>query len=160
MWRIFLFFLGVPLIELYLLGKVSGRIGFFWTLILVIATGALGAALTRRQGLSVMRRVQADLSAGRIPAAALIDGIIILLAGAVLITPGILTDAFGFCCLIPSFRGIVRRQLARYLKNAMARGQVQFLGVDPGPWSSPHSSPYSDGPVIDVDTDPKDPPTN
>lgn len=159
MSRLLLFFIGLPLVELYLLGIVSGRIGFFATLILVLVTGSLGATLTRRQGLSVLRRVQADLAAGRIPASALLDGIIILIAGALLITPGILSDIFGFLCLLPGFRATLRKPISRYFKQAMARGQVQFMGSAQSQWSSPYSGdePHKDrsqdpsGPIIDIE---------
>ena len=144
--------------ELYLLSRMSNRVGFITTLTLVVCTGALGATLARKQGLGVMRRVQADLAAGRMPGAAMIDGIIILLAGAVLITPGILTDAFGFLCLVPSFREVIRKRIFGYLQNAAQEGNVQFFGDPSSPWPSGYVPSDQEGPIIDVEVKPKEPP--
>ena len=139
--RLLTLFVGVPLVELYLLTRIGSRIGFFPTLGLIFVTGILGANLAKTQGLGVMRRIQADLQAGRIPAAALVDGLIILIAGAVLITPGILTDAFGFLCLVPSFRSIIRDRISRFLQSQLQGGNIQYFHGHPGaaqdfdPWA-------------------------
>ena len=160
MWRLIILFVGVPLVELYLLTKIGSRIGFFATLILIFVTGVLGANLAKTQGLGVMRRIQADLQAGRIPASALVDGLIILIAGAVLITPGILTDAFGFLCLVPSFRGFIRERISRFLQSQLRGGNIQYFHGHPGSGQdfdpmgrSPFEGFHQEepGPVIDVE---------
>ena len=158
--RLLTLFVGVPLVELYLLTRVGSQIGFFPTLGLIFVTGVLGANLAKTQGLGVMRRIQADLQAGRIPAAALVDGLIILIAGAVLITPGILTDAFGFLCLVPSFRSIIRDRISRFLQSQLQGGNIQYFHGDPGTsqgFDPTQRSPFGNfhqgqpGPVIDVE---------
>jgi UPF0716 protein FxsA len=101
----------VPLVELFLLVKLGTVIGIGPTVLIVITTGVLGAWLARWQGLGVLRRVSQDLNAGRLPADALIDGLLILIAGAVLLTPGLITDALGFGLLVPQSRTIVRRMI-------------------------------------------------
>jgi UPF0716 protein FxsA len=110
--RLLLLFTVVPLLELFLLVKLGTVVGVGPTIALVIFTGVLGAWLARQQGIGVLRRLRAELEAGRLPAGALIDGLLILVAGAVLLTPGLLTDALGFVLLIPPSRAVVRRILA------------------------------------------------
>jgi UPF0716 protein FxsA len=80
--------------------------------------------MARRQGLGVLRRAQSELAAGRLPASELVDGVLVLLAGALLLTPGVLTDALGFSCLLPSGRRILKAGLRRWLAKAVASGRV------------------------------------
>ena len=115
--RLLLLFTIVPLIELFVLVKLGTVIGVGPTVLIVICTGVLGAWLARWQGLGVLRRVSEDLSAGRLPADALIDGLLILIAGAVLLTPGLITDAIGFFLLVPQGRAVVRRTVADRLQR-------------------------------------------
>ncbi len=117
-----LLFIGVPLAELALLIEVGRRVGIVATIALVIVTGALGAALARHQGLGVLRDVRSQLSAGQVPASALVDGLIILIAAALLITPGILTDTVGFLCLVPAIRRGLKAVLWRRLQRAVREG--------------------------------------
>jgi UPF0716 protein FxsA len=113
--RLLLLFTVVPLVELFLLVKLGTVIGIGPTVLIVICTGVLGAWLARWQGLGVLRRVSEDLAEGRLPADALIDGLLILIAGAVLLTPGLITDALGFLLLVPQGRAVVRRTVAARL---------------------------------------------
>jgi UPF0716 protein FxsA len=113
--RLLLLFTVVPLVELFLLVKLGTVIGIGPTVLIVICTGVLGAWLARWQGLGVLRRVSDDLAQGRLPADALIDGLLILIAGAVLLTPGLITDALGFLLLVPQGRALVRRTVAARL---------------------------------------------
>lgn len=117
-----LLFIGVPLAELALLIEVGRRVGIVATIAFVIVTGALGAALARHQGLGVLRDVRSQLSAGQVPASALVDGLIILIAAALLITPGILTDTVGFLCLVPAIRRGLKAVLWRRLQRAVREG--------------------------------------
>jgi len=125
MIKIFALFLLLPLIELALLIEIGSHIGTLATVALILATGALGAFLARSQGLEVLRRLQADTAAGRLPAAPLVDGVIILLAGAVLLTPGVLTDILGFLCLVPAFRQFLKAMLWRKLRHWVEQNRVQ-----------------------------------
>lgn len=139
MSRLLLLFVVVPVVELVLLIEIGQRIGTLATLGLIIVTGALGAYLARRQGLGVLQRVREEMAAGRIPAAPIMDGIIILIAGAVLMTPGVLTDAFGFFCLIPPCRELLKRYLKARFERAVRRGNVT-VSVDLGSGSSSFSN--------------------
>ena len=134
----FLFVL-VPAVELALLIEVGGRIGTVATLGLIIFTGALGAYLARQQGLSVLRRMREEAASGHIPAAPVVDGVIILVAGALLVTPGLLTDAFGFFCLIPPCRQLIKTFLKNQLQKVAQRGDVHF-SVDFRGGAGPSSS--------------------
>jgi UPF0716 protein FxsA len=110
--RLLLLFTIVPLIELYLLITIGGVIGVVPTIAIVIGTGVLGAWLARWQGLAVIRRISDEMADGRIPTDALIDGLLVLVAAAVLLTPGLLTDTAGFVLLVPSSRAVVRKAVA------------------------------------------------
>ena len=136
--RLLLAFILIPVVELFLLIEIGRRIGTLPTLALIVATGVLGAWLVRLQGLSVLRKVQAEMAVGRMPAGAMVDGIIILIAGVVLMTPGVLTDAFGFTCLVPAVRSAFKGWLRRRLESAVKRGNVNvtmdFGGGRTGPF--------------------------
>lgn len=104
-------FLIVPFVEIYLLLQVGGLIGAFPTIFLVVASAVLGAWLLRSQGFATWRRLQDNLQQGVMPAYEIIEGAILLVGGALLLTPGFFTDALGFVCLIPA----LRRKLAQYI---------------------------------------------
>jgi len=106
--RLLFLFTVAPLIELFLLVKLGDAIGFWPTVALVVTTGAVGAILTRMEGMRVLRQAQADFQQGRVPTDRLLDGLLILIAGAVLLTPGLITDALGFFLLVPPGRRLVR----------------------------------------------------
>ncbi|MGZ8182455.1 MAG: FxsA family protein [Methylobacter sp.] len=108
---LFLIVLIVPFAEIYLLLQVGGIIGALPTIFLVVFTAMLGAWLLRQQGLATFQRFQASLAQGEIPAYEMIEGPIILLGGALLLTPGFITDLLGFACLIPQ----LRRRIAQYI---------------------------------------------
>ena len=125
MGRLLLLFLIVPIVELYLLIEIGQRIGTVSTLALIFLTALLGSALARRQGLGVLRRIQAEMAQGRLPASSMVDGVLILLAGAVLITPGILTDLVGFLVLIPVTRGWIKAYLWKRIERAVQQGTAR-----------------------------------
>jgi len=108
---LFAFFLIVPFIEITLLMQVGSIIGVFPTILIVIFTAALGASMLRRQGFATWQRFQSNLQQGQIPAYEMIEGPILLVGGALLLTPGFFTDILGFACLIPS----LRRKIAQYV---------------------------------------------
>lgn len=99
-----LLFLIVPLVEIYLLIQAGGAIGALNTMALVVLTAVAGAWLLRWQGLATLRRVQQSLERGELPETALVEGVLLLLAGALLLTPGFVTDAVGFVLLVPNAR--------------------------------------------------------
>ncbi|MBE9563397.1 MAG: FxsA family protein [Proteobacteria bacterium] len=104
-----LLFIIIPVLEIYLLITVGSVIGGLTTVLLVIFTAILGTYLLRIQGLSTLQKAQTNMDQGQLPAGALLEGIILLISGALLLTPGFVTDAIGFSCLIPPIRqGIVK----------------------------------------------------
>ena len=113
-----LLFVAVPLVEIYLLLEVGGIIGAAPTIGLVVLTAITGAALVRAQGFSTIRQVHRSMEAGEVPAVAIIEGIFLLVAGALLLTPGFLTDAVGFGCLIPPLR---RALIVRFIEARVVR---------------------------------------
>lgn len=127
MGRLLLIFVALPAVELGLLIEVGSRIGTVATLAIILTTGVVGASLARRQGLSVLAEFQRETAAGRLPAGTLVDGVVILIAAALLITPGILTDTVGFLCLVPAFRRVVKRALVRRLERAAREGSVHVF---------------------------------
>jgi UPF0716 protein FxsA len=108
-----LLFIVVPLAELYVILQVGQAIGVLDTLVLLIVISVVGAWLAKREGLGVLRRIQRSIEAGRVPGTELIDGFLILLAGALMLTPGFVTDCLAILLLLPPVRVVVRRQLRR-----------------------------------------------
>ena len=113
-------------------------------------TGVVGASLARRQGLAVVGRAQDQMARGELPAGSLADGVMILVAGALLITPGILTDAFGFLLLVPMFRDAVKSVVMNWLRKAIEENRVHVNVAGMG-------FPGESGPVIDVPPEPFEP---
>ena len=137
-----LLFIVLPLTELFLLFKLADHIGAEYTFALVIFTGILGGWLARRQGWQVYAKIQADLAAAKIPKESLMDGGMILVAGAFLLTPGVMTDVFGFSLLIPPCRTIYRKLIGRWMKD---RFQIQTFG-GPMPGQRPNDANTVDSP--------------
>jgi len=118
-----LLFVFIPLLELYLIIKVGGIIGAFWTVMLVLSTAFIGVNLLRYQGLSTLTRAQRSMSQGALPAMEMMEGMALAVGGVCLITPGFITDTLGFLCLIP----VTRRAIIRYIMaNAVIRTQQSF----------------------------------
>lgn len=124
--RLVLLFTLVPALEIYLLVKVGGQIGAANTLLLIVATGVVGAHYARRQGFEVVRRIQASMAEGRMPARELVDGAMLLLGGALLVTPGLLTDAVGFSLIFPPTRDVWQRTLVEWLRRKVERGEIEI----------------------------------
>ena len=147
--RLLFLFVVLPAVELALLIEVGRLIGTPGTLALIVLTGMFGASLARRQGLAVIRDIQTESAAGRLPAEALVDGAMILVAGALLVTPGVLTDAVGFACLVPGARRIVKRVVWRAVEQAMRDGRVHVVGdFGQGPGGGPGTT------VVDIEAEP------
>jgi len=106
-------FIVVPLAELYVILQVGQAIGVLDTIGLLILISVVGAWLAKREGIGVLRRIQRSIEAGRVPGTELIDAFLILLAGALMLTPGFLTDILAILLLLPPVRVVVRRQLRR-----------------------------------------------
>ena len=111
--KLFLLFALVPVAEIYVLVSVGGAIGVFPTIALVLLTALAGAHLARMQGLSTMVRIRENLDQGFMPAEELLDGLLVFLAGMVLLAPGFLTDICGLLILLPGTRGIFKQWLRK-----------------------------------------------
>jgi UPF0716 protein FxsA len=139
--RLLLLFTVVPLVELFLLIQLDRLIGLAPTIAIVLLTGVLGAAIARWQGMATLRRVQTEMASGRVPTAPLVDGLLILVAAAVLVTPGLITDTVGFLLLVPASRAAVRRALVEAFRRRMhGRGPV-VIDAD---WSPADEPPQGD----------------
>ncbi len=112
-----LLFLAVPFVELYVILQVGQAIGAVSTIGLLVLVSVSGAWLVKREGLGVLRRAQDQVRAGMVPGRELIDGVMILFAGALLITPGFLTDLVGIFLLVPPVRAALRGLAARRLAH-------------------------------------------
>ncbi len=118
-------FIGLPVVELALLFKVHEAIGLGPTILLVLLTGVAGAALVRRQGISILFKIQREMAVGNLPAPQMMDGIMVLVAGAFLLTPGLITDTAGFALLIPYVREQIRGWLRKKLEQKIRNGYIQ-----------------------------------
>jgi len=143
LFRLLLLFTILPVIELYLLVELGKATTTETVIILVVLTGAAGATLARSQGLGVLRRIQFEMNEGRLPAGGLLDGLLILVGGAFLITPGILTDLVGFFMLIPLTRDLFKVSVRNWLHRKLESGQMQMY--------------YSERQHYDIDMDERDP---
>ncbi|MDH3223945.1 MAG: FxsA family protein [Gemmatimonadota bacterium] len=132
MGRLVLLFIALPLLELVLLLQIGARIGAWPTVALVVTTGILGATLARSQGLRVVSAVQRRLAVGEVPGSELMDGLAVLVGGAFLLTPGILTDFLGFSLLLPFTRNILKRRIEARLAQGLREGavRVQVLNAE------------------------------
>lgn len=131
--RLLLLFILVPIAELLLLLRIGEWIGLLPTIGIVIATGVAGAALARSQGLRVLLRIRQEMQGGRMPVAEMIDGLLIFVAGALLLTPGLLTDIAGLAVLLPGPRGLVKGLIGRRLRHMVRAGRLQVVTFEPPP---------------------------
>ena len=116
LFKLFLLFTVIPFIELALLIKIGTMIGLFETILIIVITGMAGALMVRSAGIECLFRIQKNMDSGIIPTDDLFSGLLILVAGAFLLTPGLITDAAGFLLLIPVSRELVKKFLKKYVK--------------------------------------------
>ncbi len=123
--RLLLLFTLVPLIELALLIEIGQKIGLWNTIAIVVLTGFIGAALARSEGFGIISRIQNELASGQLPGDSLIDGALVLSGALLLLTPGLITDAFGFALLLPFSRAFVKIYLKKYFGRKINTGEIQ-----------------------------------
>ena len=141
-------FIAVPLAEIALLIKIGENIGLLWTIALVIVTAVIGTALLRMQGLSVLTKAQTAMQESRVPVDSVIDGVCLIVAGAFLLTPGLITDTVGFLLFMPA----VRRGLARWiLVRIMTKADVNVSVFRSEARNPERPSDNRAGPVIDAE---------
>jgi len=165
---LFVLFIVVPIVELYVLIQIGQAIGILPTIALLIADSILGAALMRSQGRAAWRRFNLALAEGRVPGREVIDGVLVIFGGALLLTPGFLSDFLGLFLLLPPTRAIVRGVLvrrfgARLVASATQGAQTRIFGfggrpgAGPGNFGASRRGPYDDD-VVDssaTDIDPR-----
>ncbi|MEM7141044.1 MAG: FxsA family protein [Actinomycetota bacterium] len=149
-----LLFAVVTLTEIWLIVQVNEVIGGWETFGLLILDSAIGAFLVKQQGMSILGKIQASLTQGELPTNPLIDGLLVLIAGALMLTPGFLTDGLGLLLLLPPTRAVVREVLKKRFAGRITVGGAGFqgfgtYGFDPG---------YTDVDGTDVTADPHDEP--
>ena len=119
-------FLVVPFVELFVLLQVGQAIGVLDTIVLLVVVSIVGAWLVKREGLGVLRRAQARAAAGAVPGRELVDGVLILFAGALLLTPGFVTDVVGILLLLPPVRAALRGSTVRWLRRRAGVSVVRY----------------------------------
>jgi UPF0716 protein FxsA len=141
-------FVVVPIAELYVIIRVGASIGFLNTLAVIIAVGFIGSWLVKREGMRTWARFNQTVASGQIPAKEMIDGVLILGAGALLLTPGFLSDVLGIVMLFPPTRAVLRA----YVSKRVQAGNFVVRTVRPGDVRRPGAN----GPIVDTDaTEPK-----
>jgi len=140
-------FVVMPIAEISVLIKVGSSIGTLNTILFVIATAILGAYLVRQQGFATLTKLQQEASAGRMPAMQLAEGVALLFAGAVLLTPGFITDAIGFVLLTPPIR---RGIISWFANQGFTKMQTNYRGAGSSghPFSTSQTS-HDDGQIIE-----------
>lgn len=152
MGKLLLLFTAVPLIELYLLLLVGRLLGLWPTVAIVLLTGMVGAWLAKSEGLRVLRRWQTALGEGRVPEEGVLDGLLVLVGGVLLVTPGVLTDVLGLALLLPPSRHVIARFVRSRVERKIEQGQIHVVRYSSGP-EPPGAAPRKQGrdPVIDAD---------
>lgn len=123
---LFLLFLAVPFIELYVIIQVGQALGALNTIGLLVLISVVGAWLVKREGLGVLRKAQARVQAGVVPGSELVEGVLILFAGALLLTPGFVTDCVAVLLLVPPVRAAVRTTAFRQLRRRGLEGPRRY----------------------------------
>jgi UPF0716 protein FxsA len=136
-----LLFIAVPIAELAVIIQVGQAIGVWWTIGLLLADSVLGSMLMRHQGRTAWRRFNEAVQGGRVPAREVLDGALVIFGGALLLTPGFLTDVLGLILLLPPTRALVRRVLTRRLAHRMVASAKRPRAYD------------VEGTAVDVDPD-------
>jgi UPF0716 protein FxsA len=147
-------FILVPIAELAVIIQVGQAIGVWWTIGLLIADSIIGSLLMRSQGRAAWRRFNEAVQTGRVPAREVADGVLVIFGGALLLTPGFLSDIVGLLFLLPPTRALIRRV---FLRQALKRITVSMTG--PGMSMPPRRAGSRtddiDGTAVDVDTPPR-----
>lgn len=122
-----LFILVVPALEIGVLVWAGNLVGPWWVILLIIATGILGAFLAKKQGVETLNRARDNVQRGIVPQEEIFDGICILIGAVVLFTPGFITDAVGFTLLLPITRTPLKRSLQKAVKRMMENGTITIF---------------------------------
>ncbi|WP_026317473.1 FxsA family protein [Ahrensia kielensis] len=134
----------IPMLEIATFVVVGGQIGVFPTLAMIVVTAIIGSILLRVQGFGLIAKIQSDISRGKMPARELVHGVMIAIAGILLLTPGFVTDTCGFLLFVPPIRDAVWH---------FAKSRINIVNLRGGPDQSPTKGDASSGPTIDLDED-------
>lgn len=155
-----LLFTLLPAIEFYLLFKIGSQIGALETFYLIIFTGIAGAYLAKREGLSILNKIQGELNGGGLPTNAMMNGLMVFGGGLLLLTPGFLTDILGFSMVLPGSRHLMIMFAKRYFEYAIKSGNIHIVrgggftyqSGGPSPFERPESGPRKvDGDTFETD---------
>jgi UPF0716 protein FxsA len=144
--RLALLFIVVPILELVILIRLGQFVGLWPTVALVLGAGFAGAALARLEGTRVFLQFQRELAAGRVPTQAMLDGLSVMVGGAFLLAPGVLTDVAGLMLLFPPTRRWIQRRVLKSIERGMAEGTIRVATMNPqgfgawGAWTGPQDS--------------------
>ena len=126
LWKLMLLFVLTPLVELAILIYLGTIIGALYTILIVVATGILGAFMARNQGLATLSRIRSNFERGIIPSNELFHGALILAGGLLLLTPGVITDIVGFAVLVPQTRRLIGRWILSLIRRRIERGEIHY----------------------------------
>jgi len=121
-----LLFVLTPLVELAILIYLGTIIGALYTILIVVATGILGAFMARNQGLATLSRIRSNFERGIMPSNELFHGALILAGGLLLLTPGVITDIVGFAVLVPQTRRLIGRWILSLIRRRIERGEIHY----------------------------------
>ncbi len=138
--KLILLFTVVPIVELYILIQIGNEIGVFNTIMLVFITGVVGAVLAKSEGRQIIGNIKQDMAMGKMPGDELINGLCVLVGGAMLLTPGIFTDVFGFVLVIPFTRMFLIKSIKRKIKSMITEGTVNVYYKDQGGFANKKTS--------------------
>ena len=124
LFKLIVLFTAIPIIELMLLLRINQYIGFGYTILLVFMTGVIGAFLAKQQGRGIFHRIKYDMKKGQMPGDELVNGLCVLIGGALLLTPGIITDLVGFSLVIPVTRQQLKQGIKRKMRQMIREGTV------------------------------------
>ncbi|NHK28105.1 FxsA family protein [Parvularcula flava] len=124
---LFLLLIALPFIEIYVLIKAGTVFGAGWVILATIATAVIGGAILRWQGLQALNRLRSDMQSKQAPVEAVVDGVFLLIAVPFLVTPGFVTDAFGFLLLVPFVRHAIARAFLNKIKGSIERGETRIM---------------------------------
>jgi len=129
LYRLILLFVVTPLVELAILVYLGTLIGVLYTILIVVVTGLVGAFLTKNQGLTTFSRIRSSIERGILPTEELFQGVLILIGGLLLLTPGLVTDLAGFAMLIPQTRNVAAKWLRRFIQCKIQQREVQYWEI-------------------------------
>jgi UPF0716 protein FxsA len=155
--RLLILFITIPILELVIFVMLGSKLGFLLTLLIIITTAIIGASLSKSQGLRALRRYQEAVASGKLPHREILEGLIILVAGVLLMTPGFLTDTIGFLLLVPSVRDIVRQLISSSLAHRFSQVGDRMGGARDSAQTSPMPTITVEAEVVETKTNERKP---